>query len=154
MRHALDTYPEHPSQAADGGSEVGHDARLHSTQVRRECGAAVESEPAEPEEHRAKHDVGRVVGLVREALSAVSTALTEVDGDCKRGGSGRDVDGSSTGEVEAAKDEGPAVGVPRPAGDGVVYDGRPDEDENHNRTKTTALSNSTDGEHGTVSGVR
>ena len=145
----MPTHPEHPGQAADGRSEVGDDARLDGAQVGGERRAAVESKPAEPEEDRAEHDVGRVVGLVRQALSAISAALAEVDGDGEGGGSGGNMDGSSAGKVEPAEDEGPAVGVPRPAGDGVVYDGRPDEDENHNGTKTTALSNSTDSEHGT-----
>ena len=71
--------PEHPGEATDARSEVGDDARLRRAEVRSERRAAVEPEPAEPEEDRAEHDVGRVVGLVRQALSAISAALAEVD---------------------------------------------------------------------------
>ena len=142
--------PEHPSEAADARREVGDDARLRCAEVRCEGRAAVEAEPAEPEEDRAQHDIGRVVGLVRQALCAIPAALAEVDGDGECGGSGGDVDGSSTGKVEPAEDEGPAVGVPCPAGDGVVHDGRPDEDEDHYGAKLAPFGDGANGEHRTA----
>ena len=77
--------------------------------------------------------------LVRETLGAVAATLAEVDGDGEARGPGDDVDRSSSGEVEAAEDEDPAVGVPGPVGDGVVDDGGPDEDEDHERAETTSL---------------
>ena len=44
---------------------------------------------------------------------------------------GRDVDGRASREVEAAELERPPIGVPGPAGNGVVDDRRPDEHEDH-----------------------
>lgn len=140
--------PEHPGQPAHRRREVGDDARLDGAQVRGERRAAVEAEPAEPEEDGAEHDVGGVVGLVREALGAVAAAAPEVDADGERGGAGGDVHGRAAGEVEPAEDEGPAVGVPGPARDGVVDEGRPDEDEDEDGADARVLGERTDGEHG------
>ena len=81
----------------------------------------------EPEEDRPENDVARVVRFVGEALGAVPAALAEVDGDGERGGTRRDVNGRSTGEVKAAEDERPTGRVPGPACDRVVDDGRPTE---------------------------
>ena len=75
----MHTHPEHPSQAADGRSEVSDNACLDSTEIRRERGAAVESKPTEPEEDGADDDVRRVVRLVREALGAPAAPAPEVD---------------------------------------------------------------------------
>lgn len=56
--------------------------------------------------------------------------------------------GGAAGEVEAAEEEGPAVGVPGPAGDGVVDDGGPDEDEDEDGAEAGAFGEGADGEHG------
>jgi len=45
------------------------------------------------------------MGLVREAFSSVSTTLAEEDGNGKGGGSGADMDGCSSSEIETAEDE-------------------------------------------------
>ena len=142
--------PEHPSETAYASREVRHDARLGRTQVCGEGGAAVEAKPAKPEEDGAQDNVGSVVRLVREALGAVAPALAEVDGDGERGGPGRDVDGRTSREVKAAELERPPIGVPSPAGNGVVNDRRPDEHEDHDRPETTTLSNGANGDHGTA----
>ena len=146
----IKTNPEHPSQTTDGSSQVGNNASLDSTQVGTESRTAVESKPTEPEQNRAQNDVGSVVGLVCKSLGSVATTLAEVDGNSKCSGTGRNVDGSSTGEIVTTHDKGPTVGVPRPARDGIVNYGRPDEDEDEHRTETGAFSEATDGEHGAV----
>lgn len=145
---------EHPGNATDGGSEMGHDAGHDGTHVGGERRAAVEAEPADPEEDRAEHDVGDVVGSVGEAVGVrVAGALAEHDGVCESCGAGRDVDGGSTGEIEAAHFEGPASRVPGPAGDGVVNYGGPDEHEDHAGKHATSVCGGTDGERGAVAVV-
>lgn len=86
--------------------------------------------------------------LVREAVGSVSSPLSEVNADCECSGTRGDVNGCSASKVETAHDEGPTVGVPGPAGDRVVYDGRPDEDEYEGWAESCALSDGTESEHG------
>ena len=146
----IKTNPEHPSQTTDGSSQVGNNASLDSTQVGTESRTAVESEPTEPEQNRAQNDVGSVVGLVCKSLGSVATTFAEVDRNSKCGGTGRNVDGSSTGEIVTSHDKGPTVGVPRPARDGIVNYSRPDEDKDHNWTEATAFCEGANGEGGSV----
>ena len=54
------------------------------------------------------------------------------------------MDGGAAGEVESAEDEGPAVGVPGPAGDGVVDDCGPDEDEDGDGTQAGVFGEGAD----------
>lgn len=93
------------------------------------------------------------MGLVGETLSAIPTTLAKVHGDGEGGGSRDNVDRGSSCKVETSKDEGPAVGVPGPAGDRVVDDGGPDEDEDKNGAKTATLSDGTDSEGSTRSRI-
>ena len=86
--------------------------------------------------------------LVCESFRSVSATFAKVDRDSEASHTRRDMDGRSTCEIKPAKDKRPSIGVPRPAGDGVVDDGGPDEDENHNRAETTAFSDGTHGEGG------
>lgn len=102
VRYGRKTYPKHPGKTAYGRRQVGDDASLDSTHVGRESRAAIETKPAKPEEYRAKDDVCSVVRLVCESFSTISPALTEIDGNGKSGCTGGDVNGSSSGEVEAA----------------------------------------------------
>lgn len=140
--------PNHPRQPAHARRKVSHNARLSRTQVRGKGRAAVEPEPAEPEEDCAEDDVGGVVGLVREALCSVAGALSEVDGNSQCGGSGGNVDGRAAGKVESAHDKAPAGGVPGPARDGIVDEGAPDKDEDCDGAETATLCETTEGEHG------
>jgi len=137
---------QHPSDTADGGGEVGHDASLDGTKVGGESGSTVEAEPAEPEEDCAEDDKGSVVGLVSETLGAVAASLAEVHGDGEGGSTGRDVDGRSTGEVKTAHDERPSVRVPGPACDRTVDNSQPAEKEDHDGTDLGSLGETTDGE--------
>lgn len=70
------------------------------------------------------------VGPVRQTLGSVATALAEHKRVGQAGGSTGDVDRSSTSKVEITLDEGPAVRVPGPAGDGAVNDRQPAEGHN------------------------
>lgn len=140
---ALETpIPEHPGQSTDGSSQVGDDASLNGAQVGGEGATTVESEPSEPEHDRAENDVGGVVWLVCETLGSVAAALAEVKRDGESGSSGRDVHRGSASKVKSTHDEGPAVGVPGPAGDRVVNEGRPEEGEDQDGAETCPLSNS------------
>lgn len=84
--------------------------------------------------------------LVGESFSTVASSLAEVQGDSKRGGTGRDVDRGTTGKVETAHDKRPAVGVPRPASKRTVDEGEPAEEEDHNGADTGSFSETTNGE--------
>lgn len=119
-----------PGETTDTGGDMGDDTGHDGTQVSGEGTAAVEAEPADPEEHGTQDDVGDVMGPVGEAVDVVvAGALAEHQGVGQGGGARGDVDGRTAGEIETAELEGPAVGVPGPVGDGVVDDGGPDEDE-------------------------
>lgn len=67
--------------------------------------------------------------LVGQLLGSVTATLAEPERDGEGAGTRGHVDGASAGEVEHAPLEAPAVGVPGPAGDGVVDERGPDEDE-------------------------
>ena len=82
------------------------------------------------------------MGLVCKAFRTVPTTLAKVDRDGEGSSSRDDVDRGSSGEVKSTEDEGPAVGVPCPAGDGVVDNGCPNEDEDEDRAELSTFSNS------------
>ncbi len=108
------------------GDNAGHDG----TEVSGESRATVEAEPSDPEENGTEDDVRNVVRSVRETCGLfVSGTLAEHDGESESSGTGGDVDGCATGEIETAELERPTVRIPGPVGDRVVDDGRPDEDE-------------------------
>jgi hypothetical protein len=52
----------------------------------------------------------------------------------------------AAGKVIAAHNVAPAIGVPSPAGDGIVNDGGPAEGEDHGRQKTAAFGGGANGE--------
>lgn len=86
--------------------------------------------------------------FVCEPFGSVSSSFAEVYGDSEASHTRRDVHGRSACEIKPAKDERPPIGVPCPAGDGVVDDGGPYEDEDHNWAETTAFSDGAHGEGG------
>ena len=75
--------------------------------------------------------MGDVVGAIVELMGAVAAALSQHkrvgQGSC----TGADVHWGTAGEVEATELVDPAGRVPRPACDGVVDHGRPNEGEDH-----------------------
>lgn len=136
---------EHPGEATHGRGEVGDDAGHDGTQVGGEGRAAVEAEPADPEEDGAEDDVRDVVGAERQAVQLrVASALAQHERVGESSSARRDVDGGTTGEVQATQDEGPAIAVPGPVGDRVVDDGRPDEDEDNGGQDAGAISSRTE----------
>lgn len=138
-----------PGQATDRGGDVRHDAGHDGTHVGRQGAAAVEAEPADPEEDGAQDDVGDVVGAVRQPVDLVVAGTLAEHERVGEGSSARaDVNRGTTGEVEAAHLERPAVGIPGPVRDRVVHDGRPDEDENDAGKHAAAIGSGTDGESG------
>lgn len=110
-----------PCDSASSSSGVRHEARHDGADVSSERRATVEAEPAHPQEDRAEDDVRYVMGTVWQACGgAVSGALPEHHGVGESSSAGGDVNRGSAGEIESAEEEGPAVRVPCPTGDGVV----------------------------------
>lgn len=135
-----------PREATDAGRNVSDDASHHSAQVRSQGAASIKAEPPDPQEDRSEDDVCNVVRPVGEALDlGVTVALAQHDGVCQSRSARRDVDGRAAGEVEAAELEGPAVCIPRPVGNRVVDDRRPDEDKNKGRQHAAAVGDCADG---------
>lgn len=56
--------------------------------------------------------------------------------------------GRAAGKVQTAHDEAPAVGTPGPAGNKVVDEGGPEENEDEGRQDTATLCGGADGECG------
>jgi len=152
--------PKHPGKTTDRGGKVGNDTSHTSSHVGTESGSTVESEPAEPKEDCAENDIGSVVGLVGESLGSVSPSLAEVECDGEGSGTGRDVDGRTTSEVESTESSSPTVETPGPGGDRAVDDSQPDKDEDHDGSDSCSFSETTGGEddgdeskHSLVGGV-
>lgn len=141
-----DHVDQDPADCTGGGSGVGVEGGDHGAHGGVEGGTAVEAEPAEPDQHGAEEDEGGVVGLVVLVL-AVGLSLAEDEGVGERGPAGRDVDGSSSGEVERWELVEPAVGVPGPAGDRAVDDGGPAETEDEGGDETATLEGASDHDH-------
>lgn len=144
------THPEHPGQPAARGSEVGNDTSLNSPEVRSEGRTTIETEPTEPEENSANHDVSRVVRLVRQTLSAVTTAFSQIDRNGKSSSSRDNVNRGASGKIKATQDKWPAIGIPRPTCNRIIYEGRPDKHENEKRAKASTLGSCTNSEDSTV----
>lgn len=141
---------QHPGHTTDTSSEVGVEAGHDSTDVGCKGRTAVEAEPTDPEEHGAKHNMGDIVGTVGETVNlAVTGALAEHQGVGESGGTGGNVDGSTSGKVEGAEGEQPAVAVPGPVSNRVVDDGGPDEGEDHRGENATTVGDGTKSEGGT-----
>lgn len=86
------------------------------------------------------------MGLVGESLGSVSSSLAEVESNGEGSGTGRDVDGRTTGKVEGTESTTPTVGTPSPGGDGTVDDGQPDKDKDHDGSDSCSFSETTNGE--------
>jgi hypothetical protein len=86
------------------------------------------------------------VGLVGESFSSVSPSFAEVERDSEGSGTGRNVNGGTTGKVESSETTSPSVGTPSPGGDGAVDDGQPDEDKDHDGSDLGSFSETSDSE--------
>lgn len=96
--------------------------------------------------------MGNIVGSVVEFMSSVATALAQHDRVCKGGGTRRDVDRSTTGEIETSENKHPTVCVPRPTGNGIIDESCPHEDEDAAREHASAFRGSADGKCGSNCG--
>lgn len=128
---------EDPGHRGHGGGEVGVPRGHDRAQVGAEGGAAVEAEPAEPQEDGAEEDEGDVVRA--EVEHHLLLALAEHKRVGEHGHAGGDLDGPAAGVVHDAVHEAPAVGIPGPAGDGVVDDRGPAEGPDEEGQDTAAL---------------
>ena len=71
-----------------------------------------------------------VMRTVIELMGTVASPLPEHHRVCEGGGTRRDVHRCSSRKIQPSHLVGPPTRVPRPAGDGIVDDGGPDEHEN------------------------
>lgn len=149
---------ETPSHGGEHGSEARVPAGHGSAEVGTKGRAAVESEPSKPEEDGAEGDERDVVRAEVHHHLLVTSAEDPGVGESRHAGT--DLDGDTTGVVEDAVLEGPAVGVPNPVCERAVDEGSPEEDEDHAGNDAATLSNGADGkrtsdgaEHHLVEGV-
>ena len=56
------------------------------------------------------------------------------------------MNGCAAGKVETTEDKNPAIGVPCPAGNGIVHNGGPDEDKHNARKHASTFGGGADGE--------
>lgn len=134
-----DVVDEDPAKRARGGGRVGVEGGVHGAHARVEGRAAVEAEPAEPDEHGAQEHEGGVVRLAVRRVLGVLLALAQHQRVRQRRPPTGDVHGAAAGKVERGQGVQPAVGVPRPAGDGAVDNGRPPEAEHERGHDASAL---------------
>jgi len=132
---------ENPSHGTEDTSKVGVPAGHRSAEVGAERRAAVECEPAEPQEDSAESDERHVVRA--EVEHHLLLATSEDHGVGERRHARNDLDGSATGVVKNTPAEGPTTRSPHPAGDRAVDECSPDEDEDEERHEATALSDGT-----------
>lgn len=90
-----------------------------------------------------EEDERGVVRLLVRRLAGV-LALAQHEGVRQRGPARRDVHGAAAGEVERREVVQPAVGVPRPARDGAVDNGGPQEREDERGHDAAALEGAAD----------
>jgi hypothetical protein len=85
----------HPGETAHRRGGVGDHQRVRRQTVRAQRAAAVEPEPAEPEEPSAEHGIGQVVRLQRCAAEADALAEHARGHQCRHAGG--DVDDRAAG---------------------------------------------------------
>lgn len=137
---------QHPGNPSHGSRQVGNRQSHHGPQVGRESRPPVEPEPTHPEEDRPQNDEESVMRLVRQSLRSITPSLPEVNGHRQSRHTGRDVYGSTSGEIESTEDVRPTASVPGPAGDGAVDDGEPDEHPDHDGTEAATFGETAGGE--------
>lgn len=134
-----DVVDQDPADGARRGGRVGVEGGVHGAHARIEGGAAVEAEPAEPDEHGAEEDERRVVRLAVRPVAGAPPALAQHQRVRQRGPAAGNVHGAAAGKVERGQRVQPAAGVPGPAGDGAVDDGGPPEAEDERGHDAAAL---------------
>ena len=129
----VEQHPDH-ERGHRGQEGVGEGER--GELVRGQRAAAVEPEPAEPEEAGAEQHEGHVVR--QDGLAAVVLAGPEHERRHERGDAGVDVHDGAAGEVEHAPGHEPAA-APDPVRHRGVDEERPEHDEREVRPEPHAL---------------
>lgn len=115
---------EEPAEQAGGSGDEGVEERGRGETVGAEGRAAVEAEPAEPEQPGTEHHHRQVVRAHGVLLEADARAHHQ--GECQTRRSARDLHHEAPGEVQGAQGvRDPAAGSPHPVCDGNVYEQGP-----------------------------
>lgn len=135
-----------PHEESAGRGDLGVDEGVARNLVGAEGGAAVEAEPAEPEEGGAESDEGDVVGVgVELGLELLAVGKGHDDGEgAETGGAVHD---DAAGEVPNSLIEHPAA-APNPVAEGVVDEVDPEEDEEKVGLEHDAIGEGTGHERG------
>ncbi|KAL9097965.1 MAG: hypothetical protein Q9163_006278, partial [Psora crenata] len=126
-----------PCHGGEGGSQTGVPAGLNGPQVGTKGRAPVEAEPSEPEKGGSQDDQRDVVRTEIGHHLLLTPAQDEAVR--QRGQTGADFDRPSPGVVQHAVIKAPSAGIPHPTGDRAVDEGRPEEDEDHEREHPASL---------------
>jgi len=132
----------HPGHGSEHGGEIRIPASHDSPQVGTERRTAVETKPPEPQQDRPERDERDVVWAEVQHHLLLSASQNHRVGQCRQ--TRADFDGPAAGVIEHTVLVTPPVDVPRPAGNGTVNEGRPEEDEDHHGDQTTSFG---DGAH-------
>lgn len=84
---------------------------------------SVETKPSHPEENSSNDNVRNVMWAIIQFMSAMSTTFAQHDTVCESSTTGRDMDRSSTSEVETTHVENPTGSVPCPASNWIIDNG-------------------------------
>ena len=135
-----------PHEESAGRGDLGVDEGVARNLVGAEGGAAVEAEPAEPEEGGAESDEGDVVGVgVELGLELLAVGKGHDDGEgAETGGAVHD---DAAGEVPNSLIHHPAA-APNPVAEGVVDEVDPEEDEEKVGLEHDAIGEGTGHERG------
>ena len=133
---ALDPLQPAPHQRAGAGGEMRGDDREHRARPRRERRAAVEAEPADPQQPRAD-DRQRQIER-REILAAETLALADHQRRDQPGDAGVDVHDGSAGEIQQTHLLQEAA-APHPMRRGNIDDEQPHRAKQHEGRELHAL---------------
>ena len=141
---------ENPGDTASSSCRMRNKTRHNSPRIRRQRRTAIKAKPPNPEKHRAEYHMRNIMRAIRQSRrSRVPRATAQHQGVSERGSAGGNMHWCPAGEVEPAKDKGPPVGVPGPAGEGVVDERCPDEDEDDGGEHAAAVGGGADGQSST-----
>lgn len=162
MSLGADVVDQNPTENTKASSRVSVEGSQHRAHGSVERGTSVEAVPSEPDEDGADENKSGVVGPTVD-LFALGQTLSKDERVGKSRPAGCDVNWTSTlhcvsdgpmmkaqigtgtySEVKTGKVEQPSVGVPSPACNRAVHDGRPAEGKDHGRHDATTFKRSTD----------
>jgi len=137
---------EHPRYRAEYRSQIRVPAGHDCAKVGAEGGTAVESEPAEPQQHSSERDERDVVRSEIQHHPLLSS--TENPRVCQRRHARSNLDRSTSSIVKPAPFVEPAIDIPRPTCYRAIHNCGPKEGEDHHRNEAAALGNCTDNDGG------